>query len=120
MAIAPNDPRHPDLTASDILSPQTWPRRGLKAPVNELPSNSERDPAPLMFDEGPKERAKKPIRPAAAARKPAAKSRLAEMEEPAVEAAESSMAEPLPVVATEEPPWEPRFEEPLGEVWEED
>jgi len=33
MAIAPNDPRHPDLTASDILSPQTWPRRGPKAPV---------------------------------------------------------------------------------------
>jgi diguanylate cyclase (GGDEF)-like protein/PAS domain S-box-containing protein len=33
MAIAPNDPRHPDLTASDILSPQTWPRRGLKAPA---------------------------------------------------------------------------------------
>ena len=28
MAIAPNDPRHADLTASDILSPQTWPRRG--------------------------------------------------------------------------------------------
>src|SRR5580658_3512010 len=28
MAIAPNDPRHTDLTASDILSPQTWPRRG--------------------------------------------------------------------------------------------
>jgi diguanylate cyclase (GGDEF)-like protein/PAS domain S-box-containing protein len=33
MAIAPNDPRHPDLTASDILSPQTWPRRGLKPTV---------------------------------------------------------------------------------------
>src|ERR1700742_352879 len=33
MAIAPNDPRHPDLTASDILSPQTWPRRGLKVPA---------------------------------------------------------------------------------------
>ena len=30
MAIAPNDPRHPDLTASDILSPQTWPRRGIR------------------------------------------------------------------------------------------
>src|SRR5580704_12788563 len=28
MAIAPHDPRHPDLTASDILSPQTWPKRG--------------------------------------------------------------------------------------------
>src|SRR5271156_2559859 len=33
MAIAPNDPRHPDLTASDILSPQTWPRRGPKPSV---------------------------------------------------------------------------------------
>ncbi len=33
MAIAPNDPRHPDLTASDILSPQTWPRRGTRPAV---------------------------------------------------------------------------------------
>ena len=33
MAIAPNDPRHPDLTASDILSPQTWPRRGARPAV---------------------------------------------------------------------------------------
>ena len=33
MAIAPNDPRHPDLTASDILSPQAWPRRGIKPAV---------------------------------------------------------------------------------------
>jgi diguanylate cyclase (GGDEF)-like protein/PAS domain S-box-containing protein len=33
MAIAPNDPRHPDLTASDILSPQTWPRRGVRPSV---------------------------------------------------------------------------------------
>jgi diguanylate cyclase (GGDEF)-like protein/PAS domain S-box-containing protein len=30
MAIAPHDPRRPDLTASDILSPQTWPKRGIK------------------------------------------------------------------------------------------
>src|ERR1700719_233437 len=30
MAIAPHDPRHPDLTASDILSPQTWPKRGVR------------------------------------------------------------------------------------------
>src|ERR1700728_2637906 len=30
MAIAPPDPRHPDLTASDILSPQTWPKRGIR------------------------------------------------------------------------------------------
>ena len=33
MAIAPTDPRHPDLTASDVLSPQTWPRRGLRPTV---------------------------------------------------------------------------------------
>ncbi|HTD75304.1 MAG TPA: EAL domain-containing protein, partial [Steroidobacteraceae bacterium] len=33
MAIAPNDPRHPDLTASDILSPQTWPKRGARPTV---------------------------------------------------------------------------------------
>jgi diguanylate cyclase (GGDEF)-like protein/PAS domain S-box-containing protein len=28
MAIAPHDPRHPDFAASDVLSPQTWPRQG--------------------------------------------------------------------------------------------
>src|SRR5579872_7174447 len=33
MAIAPNDTRHPDLTASDILSPQTWPKRGARPAV---------------------------------------------------------------------------------------
>ncbi|MGO9632960.1 MAG: EAL domain-containing protein [Steroidobacteraceae bacterium] len=33
MAIAPNDPRHPDLTASDVLAPQTWTRRGLRPAV---------------------------------------------------------------------------------------
>src|SRR5712675_2003565 len=33
MAIAPNDPRHSDLTASDILSPKTWPRRGIRPAV---------------------------------------------------------------------------------------
>jgi diguanylate cyclase (GGDEF)-like protein/PAS domain S-box-containing protein len=33
MAIAPHDPRHPDLTASDILSPQTWPKRGSRPAV---------------------------------------------------------------------------------------
>jgi diguanylate cyclase (GGDEF)-like protein/PAS domain S-box-containing protein len=33
MAIAPHDPRHPDLTASDILSPQAWPRRGVRPAV---------------------------------------------------------------------------------------
>ncbi len=30
MAIAPHDPRRPDLSASDILSPQTWPKRGIR------------------------------------------------------------------------------------------
>jgi diguanylate cyclase (GGDEF)-like protein/PAS domain S-box-containing protein len=30
MAIAPHDPRHPDLTASDILSPQAWPNRDIR------------------------------------------------------------------------------------------
>ena len=33
MAIAPNDPRHPDLAASDVLSPQTWPRRDIRPAV---------------------------------------------------------------------------------------
>ncbi|MGA2840513.1 MAG: EAL domain-containing protein [Steroidobacteraceae bacterium] len=33
MAIAPNDPRHRDLTASDILSPATWPRHGVRPAV---------------------------------------------------------------------------------------
>jgi len=33
MAIAPHDPRHPDLTASDVLSPQTWPKRGIRPAV---------------------------------------------------------------------------------------
>src|ERR1700687_5094321 len=33
MAIAPHDPRHADLTASDILSPQTWPKRGIRPAV---------------------------------------------------------------------------------------
>ena len=98
--------------------------RGLKAPVNELPSNSERDPAPLIFDEGPKEKPKKPVRPAPAPRKPAA-NRVWRRWKNRLEAAEISAAEPQPVVATEEPPWEapePQFEETLepGEVWEEE
>jgi uncharacterized protein YhaN len=100
--------------------------RSLKAPVNELPSNSERDPAPLIFDEGPKEKSKKPVRPAPAPRKPA-KLRLAEMEEAAGEVGETAAAEPQTVVALEGPTWEdapePRFEEtlePVGEVWEEE
>ena len=33
MAIAPNDPRHRDLSASDVLSPLTWPRRGARPAV---------------------------------------------------------------------------------------
>jgi hypothetical protein len=102
--------------------------RDLKAPVNELPSNTERDPAPLIFEELPKEKPKKPVRPAPAGRKSAAKSRPVEIEEPAIE----PVGEPQLVVATEElatmGTWcpeapEPRFEEtlePLGEVWEEE
>jgi len=33
MAIAPHDPRRPDLSASDVLSPQTWPKRGIRPAV---------------------------------------------------------------------------------------
>ncbi|MEA3196892.1 MAG: hypothetical protein QOF32_944, partial [Gammaproteobacteria bacterium] len=33
MAIAPHEPRHADLTASDILSPQAWPKRGIRPAV---------------------------------------------------------------------------------------
>ncbi|HMD29512.1 MAG TPA: hypothetical protein VKH13_13160, partial [Steroidobacteraceae bacterium] len=33
MAIAPNDPRHPDLTVSDILSSHSWPLRGARPTV---------------------------------------------------------------------------------------
>jgi diguanylate cyclase (GGDEF)-like protein/PAS domain S-box-containing protein len=33
MAIAPHDPRQLDLTASDILSPQAWPKRGARPVV---------------------------------------------------------------------------------------
>jgi diguanylate cyclase (GGDEF)-like protein/PAS domain S-box-containing protein len=33
MAIAPNDPRRPDLSASDVLSPH-WPRRGTRSSVS--------------------------------------------------------------------------------------
>src|SRR6202171_6191923 len=36
MAIAPDDPRHPDLTASDVLAPQTWPKRGIRPPAAGL------------------------------------------------------------------------------------
>src|ERR1700735_5924666 len=34
MAIAPNDPRRPDLSASDVLSPHAWPRRGTRPAVS--------------------------------------------------------------------------------------
>ena len=98
--------------------------RGLKAPVNELPSNSERDPAPLIFDEGPKEKPKKPVRPVPTPRKPAAKSRPAETGRTG-----RSGGNPRPSrsggghggTALGSP--EPRFEEtlePVGEVWEEE
>src|ERR1700738_2098969 len=33
MAIAPTDPRHTDLSASDILSPEVWPRRAMRPAV---------------------------------------------------------------------------------------
>jgi diguanylate cyclase (GGDEF)-like protein/PAS domain S-box-containing protein len=33
MAIAPTDPRHVDLTSSDILSPHAWPKRGARPAV---------------------------------------------------------------------------------------
>src|ERR1700686_5237765 len=36
MAIAPDDPRHPDLTASDVLAPQTWPKGGIRPPAAGL------------------------------------------------------------------------------------
>src|SRR5208283_555779 len=91
--------------------------RSLKAPYNELPSNSERDPAPLIFDEGPKEKPKKTVRPAPMPRK-AAKLRLAETEEPAIEAAEVAAAESQSVVAPEEPPWEEAPEPAFGETLE--
>jgi uncharacterized protein YhaN len=89
--------------------------RGLKAPVNELPSNLDRDPAPLIFEESPKEKAKKPLRPLPAARKPAGKLRPLETEDP-VELQTQS------IVATEELPEAPEvvFHESLGEVWEEE
>jgi diguanylate cyclase (GGDEF)-like protein/PAS domain S-box-containing protein len=31
MAIVPTDPRQPDFSASDVLSPQSWPRRGARS-----------------------------------------------------------------------------------------
>ena len=33
MAIVPSDTRHPDFTASDVLSPQTWTRRDFSPTV---------------------------------------------------------------------------------------
>src|ERR1700690_375963 len=33
MAIVPTDTRQPDFTTSDVLSPQTWSRRGLSPAV---------------------------------------------------------------------------------------
>lgn len=94
--------------------------RGLKAPLCELPSNAQHNPAPLVFDDGFKEKVKKPGRPAPAARK-TGKPRLTEPEEPPAEAPEPP-AEPEPAV----PPWEipePAYAEaigPVGEVWEEE
>jgi uncharacterized protein YhaN len=87
--------------------------KGLKVPVCELPSNAEHNPPPLVFDDGVKEKLRKP-----AARKPG-KSRLTEPEEMPLET-------PEPVAVISEPPWEspePTFAaamEPVGEVWEEE
>ena len=90
--------------------------RGLKAPLCELPSNVEHNPPPLVFDEGFKEKAKKPGRPAQAARgtrlRVAGKSRSIELEEPHMEAPDEP-AEPEPVAATV-PQWaapEPAYAE---------
>ncbi len=97
--------------------------RGLKAPVCELPSNAEHNPPPLVFDEGPREKPKKPGRAAPAPRK-AGKSRLPEIEGPS-EALDPLPIEPEPVSVAALPPWEPpdlSFAEalgPIGEVWEE-
>jgi len=91
--------------------------RGLKAPICELPSNAEHNPPPLVFDDGLKEKLRKP------SRKPG-KSRLPEIEEPPIEPAEPS--EPEPVAAIAVPPWEtsePQYADamqPVGEVWEEE
>ena len=95
--------------------------RGLKAPVRELPSNAHRDPAPLIFDDTPKEKPKKPARPSSTLRKGGGSHRTAEMEETA-EAAEAPATESQPVLAVVEPSWEevePSFED-SGEVWEEE
>ena len=95
--------------------------RSLKAPVNDLPSNSERDPAPLIFEEEPREKPKKAVRSAPSSRK-LAKARAVEVEEVTEEVVEIATPAPPSAVATEEPPWEapePRFEE-SGEVWEEE
>ncbi len=91
--------------------------RGLKAPICELPSNAEHNPPPLVFDDGLKEKLRKP------SRKPG-KTRLPEIEEPPIEPAEPP--EPEPVAAIAVPPWEaaePQYADamqPVGEVWEEE
>ncbi len=87
--------------------------RGLKTPVCELPSNAEHNPPPLVFDDGLKEKLRKP-----ASRKPG-KSRITEPEDLPLD-----LPEPVAVIA--EPPWEPPdppfavATEPLGLVWEEE
>jgi hypothetical protein len=102
--------------------------RDLKAAVRELPENSVREPAALIFDETVKEPAKekpkKPVRPAAVAPRAGRKPRPVEAE-PVAEA-EPEVLEPVPAVAVSEPLWDepiPRAEEPLellGNVWEEE
>ena len=100
--------------------------RSLKSPVNELPSNAEHNPPPLVFDDSVKEKPKKP-----AAKKPV-KTRVIEEEEP-IEVIDplppepEPEPEPEPVALIAEPAWEPPPKprlaaaiQPLGEVWEEE
>jgi hypothetical protein len=98
--------------------------RGLKAPICELPSNAEHNPPPLVFDEGSKDKIKKPARPAPPRK--AGKPRLTEVEEPPLEAEEPPPVEPEPVTVAPAPQWaapEPSYAEalgPVGELWEEE
>ena len=94
--------------------------RDLKAPVNDLPDNSQRDHAPLIFDEAPKEKLEKPRK----SRKPG-RSRIAdddslleEMPPPAMEVIEPEPREEMPWI-----PIEPQLEEAFAgtaDVWQEE
>ncbi len=104
--------------------------RTLRVPVNDLPDNSQRDHAPLVFDEEPRERTEKPKkapRPASLPRRPPSRPRLAEVEEsPYVEEMVKPAVEVLEAPAPEELPWEPEkrqqeeaFDD-TADVWEEE